>query len=277
MRFGRPALVPRVRSATGVSLVEATIMLGVVATLAAALAPTINDWITAARIARARQDVRIIAEAIQQFLADTGESEFLQVGKGTSTNYQPPANRNSPVRLLVSDGDIPVLGPDVAGNTFWTLAVNGDDVDTLSNHLIENAPGENAGDRYRTPADLRFQNCPAGSLPCPGGNNIDFARADSSGFNAPHAWRGPYLRSPVNPDPWGYRYAVNVFFLEVNSSWLLSMPGGITGSFTPADIPRLDVFVLSAGPDREIDTPVAQDGAVPGDDDIIHIVSPNAK
>ncbi len=33
------------------------------------------------------------------------------------------------------------------------------------------------------------------------------------------------------------------------------------------------MFVLSAGPDEEIDTRSAQDGAVPGDDDFIYVVS----
>jgi hypothetical protein len=39
----------------------------------------------------------------------------------------------------------------------------------------------------------------------------------------------------------------------------------------------MDVFVLSAGPDEEIDTKSAQDGVVPGDDDFIYVVSSNAK
>ena len=38
-----------------------------------------------------------------------------------------------------------------------------------------------------------------------------------------------------------------------------------------------DVFVLSAGPDEEIDTAYAVDGVVPGDDDLIRVVSGNSE
>jgi hypothetical protein len=170
------------------------------------------------------------------------------------------------VDLLVSDGDIPPLSAALAGETFWTQIVNGAAVDTLSNHLIENLPGEAAGNRYRNPSDV--------FIAAPGGNNIDFARSSSSGFNAPYAWRGGYLRSPVDPDPWGNRYAVNVAFLDPAPTAAVA---GITAGFATAAYPRLDVFAFSAGPDEEIDTQSAQDGAVPGDDDFIHIVSSHAK
>ena len=54
-------------------------------------------------------------------------------------------------------------------------------------------------------------------------------------------------------DPWGNRYAANVYFL--------SQTDGI------------DVVVLSAGPDQEIDSSFAMDGFVPGDDDIAVLFS----
>ena len=79
-------------------------------------------------------------------------------------------------------------------------------------------------------------------------------------------WRGGYLSTATGPDPWGNRYAVNVGFLKPSTTTAIS---NITAGFATSDYPRLDVFVLSAGPDEEIDTRSAQDGAVPGDDDII--------
>ena len=39
------------------------------------------------------------------------------------------------------------------------------------------------------------------------------------------------------------------------------------------DTIRFDIFVMSAGPDEEVDTPFEIDGVVPGDDDLIRVVS----
>ena len=66
-------------------------------------------------------------------------------------------------------------------------------------------------------------------------------------------WRGAYLTSPVDPDPWGNRYAVNVEFLT----------GGTQ-----------DVVVMSAGPDEQVDSPYAGDGLTAGDDDLFVLVEP---
>jgi type II secretory pathway pseudopilin PulG len=246
--------------------VEATIILSVFAILASISAPAVGAYLDAARQSRTRQDVQVIANAIREFIADNAESQFLINGSNGTASQPPTRPDGNRVNLLVSDGDIPALAAAVAGETFWTLGVNGGTVDTLSNHLIENAPAEAAGNQYRNPSDI--------VVGAPGGNDIDFARSSSSGFNAPYAWRGAYLRGQVDPDPWGNRYAVNVAFLDPSATAAIA---GITAGWAFADYPRLDVFVLSAGPDEEIDTPSAQDGAVPGDDDLIHLVSAHAK
>lgn len=255
----------RFRSERGVTLVEAAVVLAVASILAAMSAPAINGYIEQSRQARVREDLETIGDAINQFITDTGEHQFLINANGGG-GTPPTRDDNNRVDLLVSDGDIPTLASAVAAETFWTQSVNNGKVDTLSNHLIENAPAELSAQRYRNPTDI--------IVGSPGGNNIDFARTDSSGFNAPQAWRGAYLRSPVDPDPWGNRYAVNVAFLDPSPTNLLS---NITPGFGVADYARLDVFVLSAGPDEEIDTKSAQDGAVAGDDDFIYLVSAHAK
>ena len=73
-------------------------------------------------------------------------------------------------------------------------------------------------------------------------------------FNAEHAWRGAYLPGPIGPDPWGTRYAVNVEFLA------RALGAGPSGNVN-------DVFVISAGPDRVVDTRFDVDGATPGGSD----------
>lgn len=252
-------------SAAGLSLVEATIILGVLSILTAVLSPTIRASTDVARVARAREDCKTIAAVIQTFIDDNGELQFLITANGVGAT--PPTRLdNNRVNLLVSDGDVPVLGPSVVSESYWIQVLNGLTVDSLSNHLIENNPGELASGRYRNPSDITRVSA--------GGQNIDFARPESSGFNAPFAWRGAYLSAPVDPDPWGDRYMVNSLFLDPNPTTTVF---GITSGFFTADYPRMDVFCLSAGPDHEIDTKSAQDGAVPGDDDIIAVVSSNAR
>lgn len=253
-------------STRGVTLIEASVVIATVAVLSAVLAPTAAIYIDQARQARAREDVKTIADAINEFITDTGEHQFLQDGSDGADSEPPSRPDSNRVDLLVSDGDVPALAAAVGGDFLWTQPFNGLDIDSLSNHLAENAPNEDGGRRYRNPTDI--------AVAFPGGNNIDFSRAESSGLNAPHAWRGPYLRSPLNPDPWGNRYAVNTAFLDPAPTGFVN---GIAGLFGPGDYPRLDVFVVSAGPDEEIDTVAAQDGAVPGDDDFIFLVSSNAK
>jgi type II secretory pathway pseudopilin PulG len=257
------------RSERGVTLIEASIVLAAISVLTAVLAPSINIYIDQARQARAREETKTIADAINEFITDNAVHQFLIFGNDGScvaapcaSPFHEDANR---VNLLVSDGDVPTLA---IADTLWTQVVNFAEIGTMADHLVDNAPDNDAANRYRNPSDI--------IVATPGGNGIDFPRTDSSGFNAPYAWRGAYLQGPVNPDPWGNRYAVNVVFLDPAPEGTLSSPL-VPASVALADYPRMDVFVLSAGPDEEVDTRVGQDGAVPGDDDFIHLVSTNAK
>lgn len=251
----------------GVSLIEATIVLSVFALLSSIMAPAVSGYIDNARQARARQDVQVLGGAIQDWAADNGENQFLINGSNGTLDRDPPTRADSNrVNLLVTDGDIPTLATGISTETYWTQAVNSTTVDTFSNHLIENLPAEASTSRYRNPTDI--------TIATPSGNQIDFARSSSSGFNAPYAWRGGYLRGPVDSDPWGNRYAANVVFLDPAATGTIS---GVTSGFGFADYPRLDVIVVSAGADEELDTPSAQDGAIPGDDDFIFVVSAHAK
>jgi type II secretory pathway pseudopilin PulG len=65
-------------------------------------------------------------------------------------------------------------------------------------------------------------------------------------------WRGAYISAPIDGDPWGNRYAVNTLYLRSTTT--------------------NDTFVLSAGPDEQIDSAFAINGAYPGDDDIISVI-----
>lgn len=126
------------------------------------------------------------------------------------------------VEILVSDGDIP-LEVSGTGSAEWQRPVDnaGGLVDFLERHLVTNNPRGNVANDY----------------PTTGGD----------------PWRGAYLTAPVDPDPWGNRYAVNVEFLI----------GGTQ-----------DVVVFSSGPNEQVDSAYSQNGLTAGDDDLIVLVEP---
>lgn len=248
---------PRDASAAGFTLVEVSIILMVLAVLSLTLLPGIGNYLRDARLARARGDLDAIAKAIDRFLDDTAEVAFRCFGNGKrETTGSAHSDPSSPdpwyvVDVLVSDGDIPDSGaPEDVWR--WREPVDGHRVDTLVNHLVQNSPGNDHRARYRTPEDLLT-----------GAPSPQFAFMGQQGFNARFAWRGPYLSAPVRSDPWGNRYAVNVRYLD---------PGSDSSEWNPHGHIQ-DVFILSAGPDEEIDTPFAIDGVVPGDDDLIRVIS----
>lgn len=135
------------------------------------------------------------------------------------------------IEMLVSDGDTPL------------------------DSTITDDNGAGAG------AVLRWDDPVGDNDPAPG-ITVDFFEghlvtnsilngAASYGLGGGNAWRGTYMNAPIDGDPWGNRYASNVKFMDAPST---------TSN---------DVFVLSVGPDEEIDTPFEKNGIFPGDDDII--------
>ena len=123
------------------------------------------------------------------------------------------------------------------GTPDWTAPLDDGSVQELDYFLVENTPSGLTANAYRTAADV------------PGGfQNSDFG------------WRGAYLPGPIGQDPWGSRYAVNVEFLAK------ALGAGPSGNVN-------DVFVLSAGANRSIDTRFNTDGVTALADDIIFVVA----
>jgi type II secretory pathway pseudopilin PulG len=241
---------------SGMSLVEATIILGVLAVLSAIAAPAIDGFLADARATRVREDEKVIASAMGRFFADTGESWFLISGNngGTPPDLVAPLHGSANlVKMLVGDGDIPAKSVVRTGSATPDWDSVRDEggtnlVQSLAEHLMRNAPSNDAARNYRTAANMTST------------TSRTFDPATGATYNAPFAWRGPYLASPIDPDPWGHRYAVNVEFLAHLSG--SAAPGGNSN----------DVFIISAGPDGETDTRYDVDGVVPGDDDVIMVV-----
>ena len=255
------------------SLIELTIILTVLSILCAILAPVIDRYVRNAKVIRCREDVQAIGCAVAMFIEDTANSYFLRdgsphptkgAGRGDSSftsgsaPNQAAANR---VNLLVSDGDIPEVGSD--GDDTWSEPIDYGHRDFLEYHIVTNNPGLDPSNAYRTPTDL-----------VNGAADLDpmFARYESGGFNSEFAWRGPYMTAPIDPDPWGNRYAINSIYLDpVANSDNSEVADNGDGGW------EFDCVVLSAGPDEEIDTDFDVDGLTPGDDDIQYTISGNSR
>jgi hypothetical protein len=163
--------------------------------------------------------------------------------------------------MLISNGDTPT-GNGLQEVNPWlqpfSVGAGAFDVDFMEYHLSSNNPGGGIGIPYRRPQT---------NHPSVGNSQLDgFARPSYGYFNAEYSWRGSYLTAPIRPDPWGNRYMINVQFLDTQPDLLTSF-----------NAMALDVFVLSAGPNEQVDTPFAMDGATPGDDDEIYVISGNAR
>jgi len=80
-------------------------------------------------------------------------------------------------------------------------------------------------------------------------------------------WAGPYITSMPKTDPWGDKYLINV--RNLHAGYLKNFAGGSSSA-----LPKLAVIVISAGPNRNIETRVDQsfdNFAAAGDDIVFRI------
>lgn len=266
------------RNQAGFTLVEVSIIVIALSILSAILLPQLGVYIRDARLTRAREDVAAIGVSMMQMLKDTGESAFYRNGQ-SGDNTPGRDFRKDPVGLLIGDGDIPDSGPD--GTDKWRISffdtVSGENldfgdidqdeliVDTFTNHLIENFPGDkrslgagSTNDRYRTAPDMGRGRSSSGVR-----QGLYFDPGGGHGFNSEFAWRGPYLDA-LRPDPWGNRYMSNVQFLTMPGTEIVNDASGF----------NRPVIVISAGPDEQIDTAFgSRNGMSIRDDDVAYPVS----
>ena len=123
--------VSRHRRAHGFTLIELTVVLAVIVTLALVLTPSIINFINDSRVARARTDTQTLSASMIQFYRDNGF--FPQWSTSSSGGPGTVANK---VDLLVSVGNLPTS----TGATLWATGSN----DRLEDQLIANAPNYTA-------------------------------------------------------------------------------------------------------------------------------------
>ncbi len=94
----------RGRASRGFTLIELTVVLAVIVTLALILTPSIANFISDSRVARTRSDTQTVAASIVQFYKDNGF--FPQWSEASAGG---PGSVASKVDLLIGPGNIPVV------------------------------------------------------------------------------------------------------------------------------------------------------------------------
>jgi len=133
------------RNHRGFTLIEIIVVIAVIAILAAIMTPSIIKNIDDSKIARAKNDVQVIAAAIADFYKDTGR---------WPTDNDPSSGNNNYLYVLESSsGNTPTAKGTGAGA--W---INWPDTrrDTFENQLILNDP-KGSGKAYPTSGEFRWK------------------------------------------------------------------------------------------------------------------------
>lgn len=248
-------------SQRGLSLVEVTIILMVLAALTAVVGPSAGAFLETSRHTRAKADVEAIASAVDQLLRDTG---MLCLSLNGSSCANAATGR---VELLVS-GTVDVDGSGSAVNDNEPTVVMTPFVATASTASSTNlnwAGGTNeVADARRDLMDRQFVTNVAGYASpgfTPGG-----------GPRVGIGWRGAYLSGPVDLDPWGYVYQANTVFLGVASDAVDGTGAGEKrGGWTS------DVVVVSAGSNGVIQTAFGSSAVAAVGDDLVAVIQGSSR
>ena len=244
----------RTNGEQGMSLVEVTIILMVLAILTSVAAPSISDYVNEARQTKAQEDVEALGTGLARMLRDVGGGCVRKVGTTACTL----ANR---IEILRSTGPDDVVAADLgtdatnyvpadAGAINDASNWNHDDsttADTFDNQLVTNSVN------YNTPNETT-----------PTGYAVGGPSVVGIG------WRGAYI-SGIATDPWGKRYLANTLFLRVATD----APDG-TGEGQKSGGWSRDTIVISAGANGLFESPFGgstNGGSARGNDDIIYVIS----
>jgi Tfp pilus assembly protein PilE len=252
-------------SELGMSLVEATIILMVLAVLTAVVAPSIGDYVEDARQTKAKEDVEAIGTGILRLLRDTG-LPCLSTSPGSS-----PCSLANRVDLLVSSGNEPAVtaaafdpGADALINTAADQTAGSATVNWAGASGVAGAGATNvpiaAGDRATVDAQLVSNTA--------GYTAVSFTTA--GGPQAGLGWRGAYVTGPVGADPWGFVYQANTVFLSTATDATDGTGVGEMRGGWP-----YDVIVISAGSNGSVQTKFGDStngGSVAVGDDVIYTV-----
>lgn len=212
----------QVRDQRGFTLIEVTIILLVLVILSTMILPQLGNFNRLARFVKVVEDVTVLCSGMKKMLDETMENAF----------WLYPESHTKPVGLLYGDGSVPSLSSLLVASTDANWLDT--DVGTLSAVVVTDTPSQVPGEFWSDHYMNHFLMNNPGGWNAEHYDDIDDLSVEWWAFG----WHGPYF-DKIMPDPWGNRYASNVFALH-------SVQGNV---YTSA------VVVLSAGPDETIDTP----------------------
>jgi prepilin-type N-terminal cleavage/methylation domain-containing protein len=196
----------------GFTLLEVAVVLAVIAILAAILTPIVTSYIDQARVTRASNDVKKIAEAINLFKRDTGTYPGYNIASEAAAGSALSYGTNGLSGCLLTGSSVTgtVNSSGVASLGAWSCANAG---------LLE------------TYLNL---------------NSLGFTAADNS-VGGKTSFRGPYLDGLSGSDPWGNRYAVNSSnFSASATSWAYAVSAGPDGVIdTNQNPPKTSIFAAT--------------------------------
>jgi type II secretory pathway pseudopilin PulG len=214
----------RNESGLATSLLEAALVIAIVAVISTMALVAAMRHLDEAKLARAAGDTETIGISIQSFMHDTGWAPVFKSGDARGP-------QDGIFYLLQSDGSDPIIDASLNWPTMDSQR------DRLENQLIKNSPG---------------------------GTGAAYPRIGQISYNRLKGWNGPYTTAMPSSDPWGDRYFVNVQLLN---------PKGIQADsdLTLGAGQRPAVFVVSAGPNRQLETKFDQvaEAFVAGGDDVV--------
>jgi type II secretory pathway pseudopilin PulG len=237
-------------SERGMSLVEATIILMVLAILTAVVAPSIGDYANDAKSTKAAEDVEAIGGAIVRLVRDTGYP-CLRLDATAACTL---TNR---VDVVVSAGSTSTV---TAADYVGTAA-------TITGGATVNWRGAtNQSTQFDLMDDQFVENDNANPYSGP-----DFTAG--GGPRSGLGWRGPYLTGSITGDPWGFMYQASTAFLTVamNGATVGTGEGAKGGGW------KADVIVVSAGQNGIVQTLFGDADTASVGDDVIYVVKGSSR
>lgn len=231
-------LIKALGDSKGVSLYETTAVVAMTAIVGAFAGPMVMDRVENAKSTRAVNEVVSLTDAILKFVEHTGrwpgEAEIRKPGNPFCF-LQTGVPTTDPTRGTLLPSGVTNLG--TATNPFNAAT------DAAGNTLL-GRPCTTV-----TPDSVL--------------NINDFLVKKPSVSDYPN-WQGPYLVDALASDPWDRAYIINVLPLIFTSE--IRDPG--SGQFRDAVGPIGYAWIVTAGPDRLLQTPLTSPHLVPASDDI---------
>lgn len=214
----------KLRGQGGMSLVEATIILLVLALLTGVIAPSITEFVDDAKRVKVKEDCEALGLLTAMWSNAVGGCLQLSYSKTASSGCT-KANR---VDILFSDG------PDIVNS------------DTVGEADVNFQPGTSRADAQAAALTWDHEELVGDSFEDQFVLNEPVYKNDfilrSPKYVKPWPPNPPQIQAPVSPDPWGHKYVINSMFLQT----AVDADAG-TGEGLQSGVWLRKVFCLSPG------------------------------